>query len=379
MQPQTLTQGSLRRCTIGCSLLDKLLRGGIPCGSVTELVGEASAGKTQACLQLLITCQWPLDHGGLQGKAMYMYTEGDPSMKRLNAFMSASPHQASPANIYWERNIVDGEDLYRRLQDTEVIMRQPQGLPLRLLIIDSIAHLFRDIGDHTDASAYVRRTGMLFRLSALLRRFADTYNLAVVVTNQVSDAFTDADRTSNQKAPASKHTGGLRLLSSGRELVPALGLAWANCVNARLFLSRTEVTIASSCWQSSCDLIRNGSTPPSLPLRYMQVVFSPCLPQDTCLYVVTQTGLKGVDNASVGFQRQGVDSRQQPIQRPHRSGATGLASDAKVVDAHNSLQAEAVLHTSLCVSNRALDCTIPSQNVSKQTACKLATGVFAPG
>ncbi len=138
-------------------------------------------------------------------------------MKRLNAFMSArycsivialhsatpcfllvmtdhsdhyqhaacSPHQASPANIYWERDIVDGEDLYRRLQDTEVIMRQPQGLPLRLLIIDSIAHLFRDIGDHTDASAYVRRTGMLFRISALLRRFADTYNLAVVVTNQV--------------------------------------------------------------------------------------------------------------------------------------------------------------------------------------------------
>ncbi len=32
--------------------------------------GEASAGKTQACLQLLVTCQWPLDHGGLHGKAM---------------------------------------------------------------------------------------------------------------------------------------------------------------------------------------------------------------------------------------------------------------------------------------------------------------------
>jgi len=31
----------------------------------------------------------------------------------------------------------------------------------------------------------MHRTGMLFRLSALLRRFADTYNLAVVVTNQV--------------------------------------------------------------------------------------------------------------------------------------------------------------------------------------------------
>ncbi len=197
---------------------------------------------------------------------------------------------------------------------------------------------------------------------------------------QVSDAFTDADLTSNQRAPASKHTGGLRLLSSGRELMPALGLAWANCVNARLFLSRTEVTIASSYWQNACDVTRSGSAPPSLPLRYMQVVFSPCLPQDTCLYVVTQTGLKGVDNASVGFaQRQGLDNRQQQhIQKPLCSGATGLASDAKGLDTHN-IQAEAGSHTGLCALNRALDCTIQSQTVSKQTACKLATGVFAPG
>lgn len=64
-------------------------------------------------------------------------------------------------------------------------MQQPQGLPLRPLIIDSIAHLFRDVGDHPDTSAYVHRTGMLFRISALLRRFADVYNLAVVITNQV--------------------------------------------------------------------------------------------------------------------------------------------------------------------------------------------------
>ena len=34
------------------------------------------------------------------------------------------------------------------------------------------------------------------------------------------------------------HTGGLRLVTSGREVQPALGLAWANCVNHRVFLSR---------------------------------------------------------------------------------------------------------------------------------------------
>jgi hypothetical protein len=34
------------------------------------------------------------------------------------------------------------------------------------------------------------------------------------------------------------HTGGLRLVTSGREVQPALGLAWANCINHRVFLSR---------------------------------------------------------------------------------------------------------------------------------------------
>ena len=32
--------------------------------------------------------------------------------------------------------------------------------------------------------------------------------------------------------------GPTPLISSGREVLPALGLAWANCVNMRLFLSR---------------------------------------------------------------------------------------------------------------------------------------------
>ena len=64
-------------------------------------------------------------------------------------------------------------------------MRHPQDTPLRLLVIDSIAHLFRDVGDKPHIEAFAQRTGILFRISALLRCFADTYNLAVVVTNQV--------------------------------------------------------------------------------------------------------------------------------------------------------------------------------------------------
>ena len=115
---------------------------------------------------------------------------------------------------------------------------------------------------------------------------------------QVSDAITETDITVKSAAPACKHTGGLRLLSSGRELVPALGLAWAHCVNTRLFLSRTEVAICSSQGQPLHAVVHRD-TPGSLPLRYMQVVFSPCMPQDTCLYLVTQCGLQGIDKCRI--------------------------------------------------------------------------------
>ena len=41
------------------------------------------------------------------------------------------------------------------------------------------------------------------------------------------------------RVPQAGHTGGLSLITSGREVLPALGLAWANCINQRLFLART--------------------------------------------------------------------------------------------------------------------------------------------
>ena len=42
-------------------------------------------------------------------------------------------------------------------------------------------------------------------------------------------------------AGAAPHTAGLRLTSSGHEVMPALGPSWASCVDVRLFLSRPEI------------------------------------------------------------------------------------------------------------------------------------------
>lgn len=74
------------------------------------------------------------------------------------------------------------------------------------------------------------------------------------------------------------HTAGLELGTSGRAVVPALGLAWANCVNTRLFLSRQG----------------DHSQGRQTILRSMQVVFSPSLPQSYCYFRTTARGVFGI-------------------------------------------------------------------------------------
>lgn len=70
------------RC--GCDAIDELLDGGFRSGILTEICGEASAGKTQLCLQLLLQSTLPKQFGGLESTACYICTEGMGSIKRLH-------------------------------------------------------------------------------------------------------------------------------------------------------------------------------------------------------------------------------------------------------------------------------------------------------
>ena len=69
--------------TTGSKELDKLLGGGIETGSITEMFGEFRTGKTQLCHTLCVTCQLSLEHGGGEGKALYIDTEGTFRPQRL--------------------------------------------------------------------------------------------------------------------------------------------------------------------------------------------------------------------------------------------------------------------------------------------------------
>nr|XP_028698485.1 DNA repair protein XRCC3-like [Macaca mulatta]XP_028698486.1 DNA repair protein XRCC3-like [Macaca mulatta]XP_028698487.1 DNA repair protein XRCC3-like [Macaca mulatta]XP_028698488.1 DNA repair protein XRCC3-like [Macaca mulatta]XP_028698489.1 DNA repair protein XRCC3-like [Macaca mulatta] len=55
-----------QRLSLGCPVLDSLLRGGLPLDGITELAGRSSVGKTQLALQLCLAVQFPRQHGGLE-------------------------------------------------------------------------------------------------------------------------------------------------------------------------------------------------------------------------------------------------------------------------------------------------------------------------
>jgi DNA-repair protein XRCC3 len=321
LKTRPLVGAATARCSSGCPVLDRFLGGGFACRQVTELAGEAGAAKTQLCLQLLLAAQLPAERGGLAGAAVYVCTEGEPPMGRLRKLAAALPLRHPPAalaglpdpaaNIFLEAGADSAAALLARLERLRPLLASAAAAPgrrVRLLVVDSVAAALRDLGEHAGgAGALAARTELAFRLSALLRRYADEHDLAVVVVNQAVDAVEGG----GGGARGGDGAGGPALASGGRRVAPALGLAWANCVNARLFLAREAApggapvrfrgppSEAAQRAAAAAPPRAGAPLPPPPQLRTMRVVFSPELPPGECHYVVEAVGVRGLHPAEL--------------------------------------------------------------------------------
>ncbi|XP_008222437.1 PREDICTED: DNA repair protein XRCC3 homolog [Prunus mume] len=243
MTPQNLMLLPLStpKLSIGCPILDDCLGGGIPCNSIIEFVGESGFGKTQLCLQLTVRAQLPPSHGGLGGSSVYIFIEFSFPFRRLqqlgNLYHASYPNliRLEPLEDIYVYGVHDAQQLIHVLGDIEAFIAiDHTRLPVKLIVIDSIATLFRSQYQTTPADLK-RRSEMFFNISGTLKGLAHKFGLVVVLTNQVVDFIGPHDGVNGVRL------GNLESLDiSGGRVSPALGLAWAHCIHSRVFLARHE-------------------------------------------------------------------------------------------------------------------------------------------
>ena len=298
MTPENLLHRlpSTQKCTFGCPVLDRCLGGGIPCNSITEIVAESGCGKTQLCLQLALSAQLPPSLGGLSASSLYIHTEFSFPSRRLHqlshAFISSHPRifNNDPCDRIFVHAVYSADQLFDIMPKIESFLENMNTqLPVKLIVIDSIAALFRSEFENTPIELK-RRSALFFKISGKLKSLAKRFGLAVVVTNQVVDLMGHLEGMNGLKV------GNLgSLVSSGRRVCPALGLAWANCVNSRLFLSRNEEVVGEENGSVDVSACGGGDFLPRQTRRQLHVVFAPHLPDSSCEFVIRREGVFGVE------------------------------------------------------------------------------------
>ena len=171
---------NVEKISTGCKALDNLLLGGVETEAITEFIGEFGAGKTQICHQLAIMVQLPLDDGGLNGKAVYLDTEGTFRPERIVQIANAKGlnHEEVLENIIYARVYNTDHQMFLIRKIFDLIDEEN----IKLVIVDSLISNFR--------SEYPGRENLAVRQQLLNAHVHDLlklsmYDIAVVVTNQV--------------------------------------------------------------------------------------------------------------------------------------------------------------------------------------------------
>ncbi|BAA79030.1 DNA repair and recombination protein RadA [Aeropyrum pernix K1] len=172
---------NIKKITTGSRNLDELLGGGIETKTITELFGEFGSGKTQICHQLSVNVQLPEDKGGLEGKAVYVDTEGTFRWERIEQMargVGLDPDEVMK-NIYWIRAI----NSHHQIAIVDKLFTMVKNDNIKLVVVDSVTSHFR--AEFPGRENLAMRQQLLNRHLHQLMRLADIFNVAVVITNQV--------------------------------------------------------------------------------------------------------------------------------------------------------------------------------------------------
>jgi len=198
--------------------LDDMLGGGVETQSITEVYGEFGAGKSQITHQLAVNVQLPAEHGGLEGRAVFIDTEDTFRPERIDEMARGLDDDVVEAAMELH-GIEDGsagneEDMKALVQsfldkihvakafnsNHQILLAEKakeiskeyedDEFPVRLLCVDSLTAHFR--AEYVGRGELANRQQKLNKHLHDIDRVGNLYNAAVVVTNQVQsnpDAF----------------------------------------------------------------------------------------------------------------------------------------------------------------------------------------------
>ncbi len=175
---------TVRRITTGSSRLDELLGGGIETQAITECFGKFSSGKSQVGFQLAVNLQKAMsDEEGTPPRTLFIDTESTFRPERV--VQLAETNGLDPEKTLENILVARAENSDHQiilLEKAEQVIKKEN---IRLIIIDSLTSQFR--ADYVGRGALGERQQKLNKHVHTLQKFADKYNLAIYVTNQVMD------------------------------------------------------------------------------------------------------------------------------------------------------------------------------------------------
>lgn len=207
------------RISSGSNSFDDLLGGGLETKAVTEVYGEFGTGKTQLCHTLCVMVQQDTLAGGLDAKALYIDTENTFRPERI---VSISDTRGIDPRKSLE-NIIVAKAFNSAHQ--ELIIQEAGSViednHVKLILVDSAVAHYR--AEFLGRATLSERQQRLNKFMHILVRIAETYDLAVLVTNQIQaspDAyFGDTARPTGGNVVAHTSTYRIYLKRSGKNRI----------------------------------------------------------------------------------------------------------------------------------------------------------------
>jgi DNA repair protein RadA len=182
----------------GSDKFDTFLNGGFETQAITEIAGEYGSGKSQICHTLCVTANTLLENGrpgdstndgdGNKHTAQrtppsVIFIDTENTFRADRVFQIAEQKGLNPETILTR---IYHCRIYNSLELELIINnlgRSIEQYNAKLVIVDSIISLHR--AEFSGRETLAERQQRLAKMLNKLRKYADVYNIAVVITNQV--------------------------------------------------------------------------------------------------------------------------------------------------------------------------------------------------